>query len=76
MPTEIDHEYTEEIVCPYCGEVHEDSWDFADSDSDFECWSCLKRFSFTRHTIVAYSSWKNEPQKGHRAGEADSPSEE
>jgi hypothetical protein len=27
--TDIDHEFTEDIVCPHCGHVHGDSWEWA-----------------------------------------------
>lgn len=58
-PKELDTEFTEEVVCPHCGYVHTDSWEFPD-EANKNCGECGKRFSFIRHTTVAYSSHKEE----------------
>ena len=42
----IDHEYTKEIVCPYCGAELSDSWKF--EDDDFHECDCGKKFISTR----------------------------
>lgn len=59
---EIDHEYTDEIVCPHCGYVHSDSWEWADGEegvfAGYECHSCDAPFSFSRHVTIAYSTEK------------------
>jgi hypothetical protein len=56
---EIDHEYTNEVVCPYCGYVENDSWE-CDDDGEMECGSCEKPFDMTRHKSVSYSTFKKE----------------
>lgn len=47
---------TEEIVCPYCGYEHQDSWEMEDDDGDIDCDECGKTFYFTRNVEVTYST--------------------
>ncbi len=54
---EIDHEFTDEVVCPYCGQEESDSWEFSDSGSQ-KCSGCDKEFIFTRNVSVSYSTEK------------------
>jgi DNA-directed RNA polymerase subunit RPC12/RpoP len=56
---DIDHEYTDTIVCPYCGYKHEDVFEFSD-DGETDCYKCGKEFSFTRIVTVEYSTEKIE----------------
>lgn len=55
--TEIDHEYTDEIVCPHCGYEHGDSWEAPDDGED-DCEECGKPFRFVRDITVRYSTTK------------------
>lgn len=55
----IDHESTDEIVCPYCGNVDGDSWEYSRNEGELECHECNKKFSYSRHTEVTYSTNKN-----------------
>lgn len=55
---EIDHKYTDELVCPYCGHEHRDSWEASDDDGSFWCGECDAEFSYTRHISVSYSTSK------------------
>ena len=48
--------YENQIICPYCGEENEDSWEFGDSEDEQECYECGKYFSWERHTSVSYTS--------------------
>ena len=57
---EIDHEYTDEVVCPWCGYVHIDSWEWEDDDGEDSCYKCDKVFTYTRHFTVEYSTEKKE----------------
>ena len=54
---EIYHEYTDEIICPHCGEEMMDSWEYSEDGED-ECWECGKKFSYSRYTSVSYSTKK------------------
>ena len=54
----INHEYTDEIVCPYCGHEHGDSWELESDDGETNCSSCDKPFNYTRRHSVDYSTSK------------------
>ena len=57
----MEHEFTDEIVCPYCGREQGDSWEVNPGKEDLgiqECF-CGKKFTASRHTKVNYSSYKN-----------------
>lgn len=59
MNEEFDTWYTENIVCPYCGYVNDDSWEIAsDYDDAYECEECGKTFSWERIIDVSYTSHK------------------
>lgn len=63
MIEEIDHEFTKEIVCPYCGHIHSESYDFGsggEEDSEAECDSCGKQFYWSRIISVEYSTSKKD----------------
>lgn len=53
---EIDHEYTNEIVCPHCGYEYTDSWEMQDGKRN--CCECDKPFSVDRDVSVTYSTRK------------------
>lgn len=53
---EINHKYTDEIVCPWCGYEERDSWDYPNSDDDIKCPECGKVFSMERQTEVLYNT--------------------
>jgi hypothetical protein len=56
----IDHEYTDEVVCPYCGLEHSCSYEFfsgRSDESETQC-ECGKYFSMIRNISVDYSSSK------------------
>jgi transposase-like protein len=60
---EFDHEFTDEIVCPYCGYEHGDSWEEHDDRGDLECQGCGKKFCYERNISVDYSTYKIKPRK-------------
>lgn len=53
MIREIDHEYTDEIVCPHCGYEHSDSWEY-EEDGEEDCHECGKPFYSGRDLSVTY----------------------
>jgi hypothetical protein len=55
MTNDIEHEYTDEIVCPHCGYEHLDSWEYSD-EGETECGDCCKPFSFCRNVAISYST--------------------
>ncbi len=60
MSKEIDTEYTDEVVCPYCGAEQGESWELADNNDDYDCNECGKVFGYERDIEVTYRSWKKE----------------
>ena len=60
----IDHEYTREIVCPYCGFEHSDSWDYHldETPTDIDCQNddCGREFRAYADFDVTYISEKIE----------------
>jgi DNA-directed RNA polymerase subunit RPC12/RpoP len=58
---EIDHEYTDNIVCPFCGRVEQDSWEIQPDEEDLglqECGSCGKSYYAWRSITIDYSTEK------------------
>lgn len=56
MSDEIDHEYTDFVVCPWCGHVHLDSQEFDDGSNT--CHECDKEFSLRIDQTVTYTTTK------------------
>lgn len=54
---EIDHELTDEIVCPYCGHEFSDSYEFEGEDKII-CYECNKEFGCMSHIRINYSTKK------------------
>lgn len=57
MNKEIDHDYTDEIVCPYCGYEFGDSWELGDG-GELECDKCEKEFEYYRRIEVTYCTYQ------------------
>jgi hypothetical protein len=57
-PKEIDHEITDNIVCPWCGEEIRDSWEYSSDFDDIECGECERKFQYSRTITVYYSTEK------------------
>ena len=58
--SEFDTEYTDNVICPYCGYEDRDSWEYGQDDFETKCSSCGKEMSVTRNISISYSSWKLE----------------
>ena len=57
--TEIKHEYTDEIVCPYCGHEFSDSWEYIkQNEGIIDCQDCRKAFYLKVNQSVDYSTKK------------------
>ena len=55
----INHEYTNEIVCPHCGYEFMDSWEFEQDTKLLSCVECGKEFRYIRESgITTYSTEK------------------
>jgi transcription elongation factor Elf1 len=58
---EIDHEYTNQITCPYCGAEDWDSWECLPDETELgyiECHGCGRTFSAERMISVEYCTYK------------------
>ena len=60
---EIDHECTDNIVCPYCGHEDGDSWEvdfgpWLEGEELCDCGACEKVFRARRDVTVYYSTEK------------------
>lgn len=64
--THIDHEYTQEIVCPYCGYTNSDSWDYHldETPTDIDCVNdkCGRAFKAWTDIAVSYITSKFEKE--------------
>lgn len=63
MTDTVDHSYTTEIVCPYCGYESEDSYEYFSMYKDsatIECADCGKEFEAIQDISVSYSTYKSE----------------
>ena len=57
MTSEIDHEFTDDVVCPHCGQTHNGDSVFDGSSSDMttqDCDECGRTFSVQRDWSVCY----------------------
>ena len=61
---EIEHEGTNEIVCPWCGYEALDSWEMSDS-GDTTCAECKKGFMYAREVAVTYITAKTPCTQAH-----------
>jgi hypothetical protein len=56
-----DTEWTDEPVCPHCGKVQGDAWEWGDDEcGETECGSCEKSFHYTRYVSI---NWSTKPVK-------------
>lgn len=68
QPSWTEHQYTDEIVCPYCGYEFRDSWEYdgADGeDNETECGECGKEFTYERSLTVQYLTFTSEEDCEH-----------
>lgn len=70
----IETDHTTNVICPYCGYEHRDSWeiDFGagmEGDTEMECNRCDETFIASRCVTVTYSTCKaGEKKEDNRAG--------
>jgi len=53
----IDHEYTIKITCPYCGNEQSDSWEFSEN-GEITCDVCENDFEYEKIVTVQWSTNK------------------
>lgn len=52
-----DTSYGDDIVCPYCGCVYEDTYEWNDS-GEYTCDDCVNNFSYSKDISISYSTEK------------------
>ncbi|CAK0762117.1 hypothetical protein CCP3SC1AL1_3010004 [Gammaproteobacteria bacterium] len=60
--TEDKYEYDDEIVCPYCNERWDNSWETIreeDSIEEIECYECGKKFYGQKIVSIDYKTMKD-----------------
>jgi hypothetical protein len=65
MP-EIDHEWTNDAVCPYCGYADKESWELDGEDGqegETTCGSCERDFIYYRNVSVTFTTMKIEDKR-------------
>lgn len=60
---EINHDHTPEIVCPYCGDKVNNSYEHFHDDASIVCSECENEFSYERHKAITYSTYKTVPNE-------------
>lgn len=55
----IDHDCTDDIVCPWCGSQYEDDGEYGPEGS-MDCGDCHKKFKWAADYSVTYSTEKVE----------------
>ena len=56
----IDTDYTDEIVCPYCGHKNHDSWEYNDNGGKTECVECGEIFDLVVDIDITYCTSKRD----------------
>lgn len=64
-----EHNYESNIICPYCDFEDEDSWEVQESDDNYECPACDKKFILEVEHKVEYSTKKIPCEKKHKLKE-------
>lgn len=65
--TEFKTENTDKIVCPYCGHVHKDSWEYNDwSGKRVACHSCGEEFELHVEVTIEYTTERVESRLARR----------
>jgi len=56
MNNEIEHNSTDEIICPWCGYHHGDEWELSLDSDDLICDDCEKEFHYNRDVSISYTT--------------------
>lgn len=51
-----DSDYEVLITCPKCGATDEDSWEYGESDAEYQCGNCDEMLDLEVHITVSYST--------------------
>ena len=54
---EAIHNYESDIICPHCGYVERNSWEYSEESDTIDCPECGEPFEYQRHVEVTYSTY-------------------
>ena len=60
-PRPEDCRYTQNLICPFCGDENHNSWEVHGDDGEINCGNCGKTMCYERQVDVTYSTWKLPP---------------
>ena len=63
MKKPVKETYGNQLECPYCGYIDNDSWELADEDEDYECPNCEEHFSYESYTERNFTAWTKETKE-------------
>lgn len=69
MSETFDTADKDSIVCPHCGFIEPESWDF--ETGRYDCTQCGKPYKLVAERVTRFTTWKVEedsPQPAHRSG--------
>jgi transposase len=49
--------YSSEIVCPYCGYTHNNSYELIEDEGILECENCGREFEYERNIEITYNTY-------------------
>lgn len=58
-----DITWIEEVVCPYCGKIGEDSWELEQDEGTNVCGSCEHEYFYERLVKITYATWQLEGEE-------------
>lgn len=62
-PDEMDLQFNDKPVCPYCGRQETDAWEYGcERDFQVDC-ACGQTYGCTPEVSVTYSSYKLKPKE-------------
>ena len=68
--SEIDHEYTNGVICPYCGEEQDDLWDidgaYTEDETRMDCQDCGKEFASYCHVSHSFTTYEVDKEAEER----------
>lgn len=68
---DFDTEYTDIVVCPYCGNEDQDVYEYSEGES--KCPDCGKEFMLSIDTVVHYTTTKIDNDSKPYTGEPEHP---
>lgn len=63
--SEFATEHQDDPVCPHCGHIQRDAWEWdfhGDETLEHECGKCCTVFTVRRHVSISYSSFPKDKE--------------